>query len=140
MENQLNKNKAVVRRFNEEVIQQCSRASFEALMDSTFINHSAPAGFDAGAGGMWYFFNDILHPALSEIKVTILQQVAEGDLVTTHKIISGTHTGTLMGIAPTGKAVQLEVIDIVRVQNEKYAGHWGVNTLASVLQQLQQPA
>jgi predicted SnoaL-like aldol condensation-catalyzing enzyme len=138
MNNQADNNKAIVRRFNEEVIQQCNRASFEALMDSQFINHSAPAGFDPGAGGMWYFFNDLLHPALSDIKVTILQQVAEGDLVTTHKLISGTHTGNFMGIAATGKAVELEVIDIVRVENEKYAAHWGVNTLAAVLQSLQQ--
>lgn len=136
MDQQTERNKATVRRFNEEVIQGNNRQSLENLMDSEFINRTAPTGADNGLEGMWNTFHNILHPAFPDLQVQILKQIAEDDLVTTHKIISGTHTGTLMGIAPTGKAVKIEVIDIVRVKNEKYLEHWGVNTLPSVIQQL----
>lgn len=132
----LEQNKLVVRRFNQEVIEEGNAASFSELMDEHFINHSAPAGADPGPAGMWNTFAQVLRPALPDIKVLIYEQVAEGEWVTTRKAITGTQSGALLGIAPTGKPVRIEVIDMVRVRNGKYLEHWGVNTLASVLQQL----
>jgi predicted ester cyclase len=132
--------KLVVQRFNYEVIAQGNRASFEQLMDPAFVNHSAPAGADAGPEGMWHTFTQVLRPALSDLAVLIEEQVAEGDLVTTRKRLTGTHTGTLVGIAPTGRPVSIAVIDMVRVRTGRYFEHWGLNTLTTVLQQLAQPA
>lgn len=136
METQAEKNKAVVRRFNKEVIEDGNLKSFEELMDSKFVNHSAPAGADNGPQGMINTFNNVLRPAMPDLKVTIYQQVAEGDLVTTRKIICGKQTGTLMGIPPTGKKVSIDIIDIVKVKSGKYLEHWGINTLPLVLAQL----
>lgn len=133
-------NKLVVQRFNHEVIAQGNRASFEHLMDPAFRNHSAPAGADAGPEGMWHTFTQVLRPALPNLAVTIEEQVAEGDLVTTRKRLTGTHTGTLLGVAPTGRPVSIRVIDMVRVHDGRYLEHWGINTLPTVLQQLARPA
>lgn len=132
------KNKAVVLRFNQEVIEEGKIQSFEELMDKDFINHSAPEGADQGPGGMIYTFNSILRPAFSDMKVIIHSQVAENDLVTTRKSITGTHTGTLFGIAPTGKQIEIDVIDIVKIRDGKYFEHWGLNTLPAVLAKLSQ--
>ena len=126
-------NKEVVRRFNVECIQNGNEAEFHALMAPDFVNHSAPPGMSSGAEGMWNTFQNILRPSLSEMKVTIHDQIAEGDKVTTRKTISGVHSGTLMGIPATGQNVAISVIDIVRVENGRYAEHWGLNTLSSVL-------
>ncbi|MDI6838648.1 MAG: ester cyclase, partial [Rhizobiaceae bacterium] len=59
--------------------------------------------------------------------------IAEGDKVTTRKTISGVHSGTLMGIPATGRDVAISVIDIVRVEDGRYAEHRGLNTLSNVL-------
>jgi predicted ester cyclase len=126
-------NKEVVRRFNIEVIQNGNEAAFHDLMASDFINHAAPSGTPNGSQSMWGTFQNILRPALSDLKVTIHDQIAEGNKVVTRKTISGIHSGTLMGHAPTGKDVAISVIDIVRVQDGKYAEHWGLNTLSSLL-------
>jgi predicted ester cyclase len=107
-------------------------------MDEHFVNHSAPAGTDNGPNGMWHTFNNILRPALSDLQVHIHAQVAEGDIVTTRKTITGTHTGPLLGIAPTGQPVTIEVMDMVRLRNGKYYEHWGLNTLTAVLAHLRQ--
>lgn len=133
-------NKEIVRRFNREVIEKGDRAVFESLFDDEFINHSAPPGMPNGAEGMWHTFENILRPAFSGLKVTIHDQIAEGDKVTTRKSISGKHTGPLMGIAPTDQTVSIDVIDIVAIHNGKYIAHWGVNTLPSVLLALQKQA
>jgi predicted ester cyclase len=126
-------NKEVVRRFNIEVIQNGNEEEFQALMASDFINHAAPSGTPNGPESMWNTFQNILRPALSDLRVTIHDQIAEGNKVTTRKSITGIHTGTLMGVPPTGKSVVISVIDIVRVQDGKYAEHWGLNTLSNVL-------
>lgn len=131
-------NKGVVRRFNAEVIRDGDRAVFDALMAPDFVNRSAPPGAAAGPEGLWNTFHHILRPALTGLDVVIHDQVAEGDRVTTRKTITGHHTGALLGIAATGKTVAIDVIDIVRIVDGRYAEHWGVNTLPAVLAQLQQ--
>lgn len=128
--------KAVVRRFNEEVIAKGDRASFDALMQPDFVNRSAPAGAPNDTESMWNTFANVLRPALDNLRVTIHDQIAEGDKVTTRKTITGIHVGALLGVEATGKTVAIEVIDIVRIADGRYAEHWGLNTLATTLAQL----
>lgn len=130
--------KEVIRRFNDQVIARGDRATFDALMAPSFVNHSAPPGAPTGPEGMWNTFQNVLRPALAGLTVTIHDQVEEGAKVTTRKTISGTHVGTLLGVEATGKPVSIDVIDIVRVVDGRYAEHWGINTLPSVLASLQQ--
>ena len=130
--------KEVVRRFNEQVIARGDRATFDDLMAPGFVNHSAPPGAPAGPEGMWNTFQNVLRPALAGLTVTIHDQVKEGAKVTTRKTISGTHVGPLLGVEATGKRVSIEAIDIVRVEDGRYAEHWGINTLPSVLAGLKQ--
>ena len=129
-------NKATVLRFNKEVIEEGRDEVFQALMAPDFVNRTAPLGLPPGPEGMAIMFNQILRPAFPDLRVQIHEQIAEGDKVTTRKTLHGTHRGELMGIAPTGEPVTIEVIDIVRLKEGRYAEHWGVNTLASVLAQL----
>lgn len=133
MDTTLEDMKAAVRRFNVEVIEQGSRAAFEALMDPEFINRSAPEGAPAGPESMWNTFENVLRPALANLQVRILDQLAEADKVTTRKTISGVHSGTFFGVAPTGRTVSIDVIDIVRLREGRYLEHWGANNLAGVV-------
>src|SRR4051812_46727441 len=121
-----NTNKTVVLRFNKEVIEQGNQESFKELMDDNFINHTAPPGANNGPESMRYTFEEILRPAFPDIKVTIFDQIAEGDKVTTRKAITGTHTGTFMNIPATGQAITINVIDIVTIKNGRYFEHWGM--------------
>lgn len=122
-------------RFNKEVIEQGRLDTFNEIMDNDFINRASPPTMN-GADGMWYTFNNILRPAFPDLVVEIYDQIAEDDKVTTRKAIIGTHTGSLMGILPTGKKIKIDVIDIVRLRNGKYLEHWGLNTLQTVLAEL----
>lgn len=126
-------NKEVVRRFNIEVIQNGSEVAFHALMSPDFINHAAPPGMPQGPESMWSTFEKVLRPALSNLKIVIHDQIAEGDKVTTRKTISGIHSGTLLGVPATGRELTISVIDIVRIEGGRYAEHWGLNTLSNVI-------
>ena len=128
--------KEVVRQFNLRVIQHGDRAAFEALMAPDFVNHTAPPGMPAGPEGMWHTFERVLRPALAGLTVEIHDQLCDGDKVTTRKTIRGVHTGTLAGIAGTGRMVAIDAIDIVRVHEGRYVEHWGINTLQATLASL----
>src|SRR5690242_17837126 len=110
-------NKAVVKRFNRDVIERGDRAAFEELMAPDFVNRTAPPGMPSGADGMWLMFDKYLRPAMPDLAVEIHEQVAERDLVTTRKTIRGTHRGDFFGVAATGKTLEIQVIDIVRVRD-----------------------
>lgn len=133
--NILEENKRAVKRFNKEVIEQCNYDSFLELMDTEFINRTAPPNAN-DSKGMWNTFFNILKPAFPDLKLEIYDQIAEGDKVTTRKAIIGTHKGVLMGVEPTLKQIKIDVIDIVRLKNGKYIEHWGINTLQTVLTEL----
>jgi predicted ester cyclase len=132
-EEKLQRNKALVVRFNKEVIERGDEDAFRELVAPDFVNRTAPPGAPAGPEGMLNTFNRVLRPAFPDLSVEIHEQIAEGDKVTTRKTIRGTHQGELFGVAPTGKSVAIDVIDIVRIADGRYAEHWGVNTLPSVL-------
>jgi predicted ester cyclase len=49
---------------------------------------------------------------------------------------TGTHEGEFLGIPPTGKRIELETIDIIRVRDGKCVEHWGVSDGLALMQQL----
>jgi predicted ester cyclase len=134
-------NKLVVQTFNKEVIEEGNLAKLQLLIDDQFVNHHASPIIDSGPSGMLYTINRIVRPALTDFRLHILEQIEEGDLIATRKVVTGTHTGQIMGIKPTGKSVAIEVLEIVRIRDGKYAEYWGLNNLMEVLTHLgrQQP-
>ena len=129
-------NKAIVVRFNKEFIEEGNTNSFHELIADDVINHSAPPGSSTGPDGMMYFLQHILRAGFSNLKVEILEQVAERDLVTSRKKITGIHTGEIMGIPVSNKNILINVIDIIRLKNGKYAEHWGVSDFSDVIAEI----
>lgn len=134
----LEKNKQVVIRFNKEVLETFNEASFKELMHPDFVNRTPAPNMSPTAEGVAQNLKQVLQPAFPDLKVEIYEQIAEGDKVTTRKAIVGTHLGSLMGIAPTGKNIRIDVIDIVHIKDGQYYEHWGINNLASVVASLRE--
>ena len=130
------KNKATVTRFNKEFIEGADINAFNDIIAPVFINQTAPPGVPKGPDGVMYFFNHFLRPAFPDMKVEIQRQVAENDMVTTHKVFHATHQGDFMGIPATGKKLDIEVMDIIRLQNGKFVEHWNVVDWQQVITQL----
>ena len=62
--------------------------------------------------------------------------IAEADKVVVYKTLTGTHRGTHLGIPPTGKRVQYQIISIYRIKNGKIAEYWGLQDEISLKRQL----
>lgn len=62
--------------------------------------------------------------------------IAEGDLVAARWTATGTHSGELAGIAPTGKTVRWAGIDIYRLLDGKIVERWRNDDFVWLLHQL----
>ncbi len=67
-----------------------------------------------------------LHRWMSDFSLTIEDQIADGDMVWTRNRARGLNTGPIMGNPPTGKPVEVDVIDIGRFEDGLLVEHWGI--------------
>jgi predicted ester cyclase len=133
MINLTEQNKSTVIRFNREFIEQGNLDVIDELVSDEFHNHTAVAGVPRGKEGMIFFLQNVLRKAFPDLVVEIFEMVAEHDLVTTRKKITGTHTGEIAGMTATGKKVVINIIDMVRLKNGMYVEHWGMSNMTEVL-------
>jgi len=131
----IEENKQVVIRFNREFLEGGNTAVLKEIVAADFTNHTAAGNVPSDVNGLIQFVG-MLHQAFPDISIEIHEQLGEGDLVATRKTITATHLGEIMGHAPTGKKVTMNVIDIVRIKNGQYLDHWGRNDIMQVIQSL----
>jgi steroid delta-isomerase-like uncharacterized protein len=129
------RNKAVVRRFIEEVQNQKNWEAYDELNAEDFVNLSAPPGVPSDREGGKMFLAAFLN-AFPDCHVTIDDMIAEGDRVATKKTFTGTHTAELNGLPPTGKHVSITYVDILRLRDGKIIEHWLSMDQMSLMQQL----
>jgi predicted ester cyclase len=130
--------KAVVRRNTERVQAGGDFDLFEKLFSDDFVDHTPQPGFSPDKNGARLLYKG-LRAAFSDFKADIRWQTIEGDLVTTYKIYSGTHVGPFLGLDGTGRRVQFETVDAMRVRDGKITDHWGVANLYSLVRQISAP-
>lgn len=73
---------------------------------------------------------------IPDLKDEILDQIEEGDKVVSRIVWSGTHTGSLNGIPPTGRSFRSEAIVIDRIENGQIKERWESSDMLGMLQQL----
>lgn len=127
--------KAVVRRNTEKVQGEGDFVLFEELFADDFVDHTPQPGTTADKDGVRVLYHR-LRNAFPDFRPEIHWQSVDGDLVTTYKTYHGTHLGEFLGIAPTGRRVQFDTVDAMRVRDGRIVEHWGVANLYSVLGQL----
>jgi len=127
--------KAVIRRNTEEVQGGGNWALFDELFADDFVDHTPQPQTTADKAGVLTLYRR-LREAFPDFHAIVHWQRAEGNVVTTYKTYHGTHQGNFLGIAPTGRAIQFETVDAMRVRNGRITEHWGVANLYSVLEQL----
>ena len=128
-------NKTIVRRFVEEFQNGGNESAAEELLAADFVDHTPFPGVSPDREGVKRLFA-ALRQAFPDLRAKIHDQLAEKDRVTTRKTFRGTHRGEFLGIAPTGRSVSFDVIDVVRIADGRIAEHWNVVDLMGLLQQI----
>ena len=128
-------NRDLVNRMIEEIQNGKNIALVEELFSEDFVNRTPVRGLAGDRDGMRQLFS-MTHAAFPDGVVTVQDQISGGDKVWTRKVFSGTHTGTLRGIAPTGNRVTYEVFDILRIRDRRIVEHWGLADQMGIFRQL----
>ena len=110
-------NKSVARRLTEEVFNNKNMSVIRELVSPEYVYHGA-FGDAKGPQGLQEIIT-AYHNAFPDIHSTIDEMIAEGDTVAYRLTVSGTFTGEMMGIAPTGKQLNITEGVFIRFKNGK---------------------
>ena len=128
-------NKTLVTQFVEEFQTRHNLGAIDQYMAPAFVNHNAPPGLPTDREGVKMQFG-LLFSAFPDLHAIIHDQVADDEKVVTRKTLRGTHQGDFMGLPPTGKTIDIAVIDILRVQDGRITDHWNNVDQLGLMQQL----
>ena len=130
----IEENKKIVQRYQEIYNSNDLEALGEVVSDNILtpkIMPGIPTGMEGAKAA-----HRIMLAGFPDYQTIIDDLVAEGDKVAARITMSGTHTGSFMGIPGTGKHVSFSGMYIARIVDGKIVEHWGEEDGASLLQQL----
>jgi len=128
-------NKALVRRFVEELWHAKNYRIVDELCVPEFVAHDLPAGIAANREG-FKKVAAVMHNAFPDIRFTTEDVIAEKDKVVIRWDSTGTHKGEFMGIPATNKRVSRNGVTIYRTVGGKIVEWWNKSDLLAMLMQL----
>ena len=128
-------NKAVARRYYDEVLNQRNIGLLDDLAVEDYVEHDPFPGQGNGLADLKARVAGLC-AAFAPMQFTIEDVIAEGDKVVVRWTNAGTHSGGFMGITATGKDFRIAGIDVHTVKDGKLAEHWHVVDQFAQMQQL----
>jgi steroid delta-isomerase-like uncharacterized protein len=131
-------NKALVKRWFEEVWNKGSEEAIDEMFDNEGIAHGLSDDTGSplrGPVGYKPFFRRF-HDAFPDIRVDVVDMVAEGDKVAARCVVTGKHQADTLGFAATNQPVEFTGVTIVRVRDGKIVEAWNNFDFMSMFQQL----
>ena len=136
MEQNLQANKAMIRRFVEDVKNKRQFDQMGEIFQTNYIEHNGGVNrFGNGVEGYTRFLNH-LFTAFPDDQVKIDELIAEGNIVCYRATESGTHQAEFLGIPATHKSATWTEIQFSRIEDGKVAEHWIDVDIFSWFQQL----
>ncbi len=130
----IDENRAIVARYVYATNMQ-NLDDFDKYVDPNFVDHDPIPGQKPGIVGLkeaYTFFSS----AMPDSWYTFEDLIAENDMVVGRGVIKGTHTGSFMGIPPTGKTISWTGTRLFRVKNGKVSEGWINFDFVSIMQQM----
>ena len=126
---------ATVRRMYE-LISGGDIDGFGGHLADDVVEHEELPGLAPTKDGILTFFR-LQGAAFADMRMEVQDIVASGDKVVARVRYTGTHQGDFMGMPATGKAVDVQLVDIFRFGDDGLLReHWGVMDQLTLMQQL----
>jgi steroid delta-isomerase-like uncharacterized protein len=116
-------NKALVRRFFEEAWVKGNVSAVDEFMAADYVEHPRPSTLPPGAEGLKQLIL-AYRTAFPDLKLTLDDIFAEGEMVAFRWSVSGTHLGEWLGVPPTGNHVRATGITNFRIAGGKVEESW----------------
>lgn len=127
-------NEKVIRRFIDEVINNGDFSVLDQLVQPNYVYRSPDQQLDGTEAleGLLAAYRE----AFPDMSVRIDDLVNGGDKVVISVTLTGTHEGDLMGIAPTGRPVNISGMILSRFQDGKIVEEYEILDMLAMFQQL----
>ena len=125
-QNTLEENKALVRRWFEEVWNKGRADAIEEMLAEDAVVHGLSEDAAKPLRGPTGFlpFHTQFREAFPGIEVVVEDTIAEGDLVAARCSVRGKHVGDSLGFKATQATAEFDGIAIVRVKDGKLVEAW----------------
>lgn len=127
-------NKAVVRRYFDEVWNKNNLDVIDEVVAPDYVNHGSIPGHPTSTREDMKKIEAQGRAAFPDVKWEMHRLTAEGDMVAYHWTAEGTHKGEIMGVKPSGKRVTMTGMVFSRIVNGKIAEQWRVVDVSDVIQ------
>ena len=128
-------NKAILRRFFEEMFNTGDLSVADEIVAPSYINHNAVPGETPGREGLKAFVS-LLRTAFSDFHITVKDQIAEGDKVVTRFSVRGTHQAEFAGVPASGRSITVTAVNVHRVSGGQIQEAWLNWDALGMMQQL----
>jgi predicted SnoaL-like aldol condensation-catalyzing enzyme len=130
-------NKVACQHFFDMALSQGDLTVVDSLVAAEAVDHEPkPPGYPSETIPALKKFITDWRTAFPDLKFTVDKMVGEGNQVVIYSTMTGTNTGSFMGMKPTGKSIKVEAFDLVRIENGKMVEHWGVTDNNAMMMQL----
>jgi predicted ester cyclase len=131
-------NKALLRRWFQEVWNEGKETTIDELFIPDGVAHglSKESGKQLQGPAAFKPFWRAFRSAFPDIRVTVEELIAEGDLAVARCIVRGAHTGHGLGFAPTHCSVEFSGVTIIRVRDGKIVEGWNNFDFLALYQQI----
>ena len=132
-------NKAILRRYFDEGLNQENLALFDQIMAPDFANHSPRLGIMTREETVQDFAR--IFRAFPDRRSTIEDIISEDDKVFVRTTVQGTHADKVPGILidPTGKQITWSVWEVFRFAGDRIVERWGIHNLREQLETVAEP-
>ncbi len=124
-------NKALVRRFYREAINERDSGACERLLSVDFVHNGEPRGRAGQRQAVEYFL-----AAFPDLRNEIELILAEDDLVAAHQRWAGTHEGEFLGVEASGRRVEFTSTAVLRIRDGLISQAWDELDTGAILAQL----
>ena len=130
-------NKALIRRWFEEVWNKGRAEAIHEMMAEDCVNHGLTDDGEPMRGAAGFVpFHTQFREAFPNIYVVVEDAIAEADKVVARLSVKGKHEGNGLGFEATGKSVDFDAIIIARVKHGLFVESWNRVDFARMNRQL----
>lgn len=101
-----------------------------------FVRHDPGLPFEVRGPEGVAKLHDVLMPAFPDMQLDLEDLVAEGEKVLVRLMIRATHTGAFGDMAPTGRRINVPVLDLFQIRDDRLIEHWALFDNLGMLKQL----
>lgn len=129
-------NKEIARKFPEEAFTEGNLEVIDEIVADEYVGHTPAAPEPLRGPDDLKEFISMVRTAFPDVEATPEDVIVEEDKVVLRDRVTGTHEGAFMGLEPTGKEIEFEGTEIIRIEDGQFVESRAHFDMMNFMQQL----